>query len=109
MQRVLMGLNAPSGPDFVAVYIDDVLVFSQTLTDHLGHLRIVISRIRECGPKLKPAKYNFVCEEVQYLGHVIIPSGLRTNLRLVSAVTKFPCPKNVSEVRRFIGLSSYYH
>ena len=49
-----------------------------------------------------------MCEEVQYLGHVITPSGLRTNSRLVSAVTKFPCPKNVSEVRRFIRLSSYY-
>ena len=42
MQHVLMGLNPPDGPDFVAVYLDDVLIFSQTLQEHLIHLRQVV-------------------------------------------------------------------
>ena len=45
MQRVLMGLNTTEDQDFVAVYIDDVLVFSWTLEDHLGHLKLVINKL----------------------------------------------------------------
>ena len=52
MQRVLAGLNPDAGPDFVAVYIDDVLVFSRTLEEHLSHLQAVIERIQEAGLKL---------------------------------------------------------
>ena len=56
MQHVLMGLNPAEGPDFVLVYIDDVLVFSRTLKEHLEHLRLVITRLAEANLKLKPIK-----------------------------------------------------
>ena len=64
MQRLLAGLNPASGPDFVAVYINDALVFSQTLEEHLDHLRAVIQRLSEAGLKLKPSKCCFVRQEV---------------------------------------------
>ena len=108
MERVLAGLNPEQGPDFVEVYIDDVLVFSPTLTDHLHHLRQVFDRIREAGLKLKPTKCRFVAPEVEYLGHVLTPEGLKTNPATVSAVREFPVPTNVKEVRGFLGLSSFY-
>lgn len=76
MQRVLMGLNPEEGPDFVAVYIDDVLVFSRTLGKHIEHLCKVIERLQEAGLKLKPSKCEFVREEVEYLGHLITPSRI---------------------------------
>ena len=85
MQRVLAGLNLEAGPDFVAVYIDDVLIFSQTIEEHLMHLRAVIQRIREVGLKLKPSKCHFACREVEYLGHVVMPEGSKTNQKLVEA------------------------
>ena len=66
MEWVLAGLNPEQGPDFVKVYIDHVLVFSPTLTDHLHHLRQVFDRIREAGLKLKPTKCWFVTPEVEY-------------------------------------------
>ena len=103
-----MGLNPASGPDFVAVYIDDVLVFSPTLTEHLTHLQAVIKRISEAGLKLKPSKCRFVRSEVEYLGHLVTPQGLKTNFKLVEAVRQFPRPTDVSGVRRFLGLSSHY-
>ena len=56
MQRVLMGLNTTE-KDFVAVYIDDVLVFSRTLDDHLKHLQLLINRLKEAGLKLKMSLY----------------------------------------------------
>ena len=108
MQKVLAGLNPEDGPDFVVVYIDDILVFSRTLEEHLEHLRMVIERLEEAQLKLKPVKCQFIRKEVDYLGHVLTPEGLKVNSRLVEAVTNFPQPQSVSEVRRFLGLASYY-
>ena len=103
-----MCLNPDSGPDFVSVYMDDILVFSQCLDDHLAHLRQVMGRLMKVGLKLKPAKCHFARAELEYLGHVITRDGLKTNPRLVEAVQEFPTPRNIHDVRRFLGLSSYY-
>ena len=65
MQRLLMGLNPASGPDFVTVYIDDSLVFSPTLETHLTHLQAVIERSSGAGLKLKPSKCQFIRTEVE--------------------------------------------
>ena len=108
MQSVLMGLNPPDGKQFVLVYIDDVLVYSWTLEEHLKHLQLIMQKIETVGLKLKPSKCNFVREEVEYLGHILTPEGLKTNPRLVEAVSKYPQPRNVKEVRQFLGLGSYY-
>ena len=105
MQQVITGLNPVSGPDFVSVYLDDILVFSCSLEDHL---QIVIKRLVKVGLKLKPAKCHFARTELEYLGHVITREGLKTNPRLIAAVKEFPTPKNVQDVQRFLGLSSYY-
>ena len=76
IQQVLMGLNPELGPSFVAAYIDDILVFSSTLEDHLQHLRLVLERLKEVNLKLKPAKCRFARKEVEYLGHILTPDGL---------------------------------
>ena len=68
MQAVLMGLNPVGGQQFVSVYIDDVLVFSQTLEEHLVHLRLMIQQLQNAGLKLKPSKCQFVRREIEYLG-----------------------------------------
>ena len=93
---------------FVAVYIDDILVFSCTLEKHLEHLQLVIEQLEEAKLKLKPVKCQFIHKEVDYLGHVLMPEGLKVNARLVEVVTNFPQPQSVSEVRRFLELASYY-
>ena len=70
LQRVLMGLNPVDGPDFVTVYIDDVLIFSETLEEHLTHIHSVLKRLLDVGLKLKPGKCKFLRKEVEYLGHI---------------------------------------
>ena len=79
MQRVLMGLNPQGGQAFVSVYIDDILVYSRTLEEHLTHLRLVLERIQKAGLKLKLAKCAFIRKEVEYLGHILTPERLKTN------------------------------
>ena len=103
-----MGLNPESGTSFVAAYIDDILVFSTTIQEHLRHLQLVLERLQQVGLKLKPAKCRFARKEVEYLGHIITPDGLKPNPSLVSAVREFPVPTCLKELRRFLGLASYY-
>lgn len=77
MRKVLSGLNPGESKPFVDVYIDDIVIFSDTLLDHLRHLRLVLDRLRRASLKLKPEKCHFIREEVEYLGHVITPQGLK--------------------------------
>ena len=107
-QNMLAGLNPEDGPDFVSVYIDDILIFSETLEEHLEHLHRVIERLAAAGLKLNPAKCHFIRKRVEYLGYLITPNGLQPITKHVRAVKEFPVPRNVKEVRQFVGLASYY-
>ena len=102
MQRVLSGLQ------FISVYLDDVIVHSETLAEHVIHLRIVFECLRTAGLKLNPAKCRFVCDEVEYLGHLITPAGLKPSECNLTAVREFPVPTNLKHLRQFLGLTSHY-
>ena len=67
MNRVLIGLNPENGCGFVSVYLDDVLVFSDSFEDHLVHLRQVLQRFTAAGLKLKPSKCHFIFKSVDTL------------------------------------------
>ena len=108
MQRVLAGLKTECGKEFVSVYLDDVIIFSETLQDHVRHLRMVFDRIRAANLKLNPKKCKFMCDEVDYLGHLVTPAGLRPNNRNLDAVKHFPVPTNLRQLRQFLGLTSHY-
>ena len=108
MQRVISDLNPPEGPDFVGVYIDDLLTSSRTFEEHLDHLSRVMSRLRRANLKLKLSKCHFVRPRVEYLGHVISSAGLSPNPKQVAAVSNYPQPQSLTQVRQFLGLTSYY-
>ena len=108
MQEVLRGLNPEKGPDFVSVYIDDVLIFSRNLEEHVKHIQQVVQRVADCGLKLKPNKCHFARRQVEFLGHVVTAEGLKPNAARVEAVSSYPVPANIKEVRQFLGLASYY-
>lgn len=108
MQQILLPLNPSDDPEFVNVYIDDVIVFSPTLEEHLGHLQQVISTLLDAGLKLKPNKCHFAREEVEYLGFLVTPGGLKPTNAHIKAVKEFPIPSGLKELRQFLGLASYY-
>ena len=103
MQKTLAGLSA-----FCSVYIDDVIVFSRSLEEHLDHLSQVFSRLRKVGLKLHPSKCQFAFPEVPYLGHIISAKGISPNPDKVRAVRDYPVPTNVRAIREFLGIAGYY-
>ena len=69
MQKALSELNPVDGPSFVVVRIDDILIFSRTMDDHLRQINLVLNRLQSAGLKLKASKCHFLCKQVEYLGH----------------------------------------
>ena len=104
MQVVLAGLEWSS----CFVYLDDILIVSQSFDEHLKHLREVFNRLCKALLKLKPKKCLILRSEVQYLGHVVTAEGIRPNLAKVEKVMSYAVPTDTTGVRRFLGLASYY-
>ena len=103
MGRVLSGLI----PRKCMVYLD-VLVIRRTFQEYLDNLQEVLERLRYAGLRLKPKKCHFAQPEVVYLGFVISFSGISADTKKVEAVKGFPVPKDVKQLRSFLGLASYY-
>ena len=108
MQQVISGVNPADGPDFVCVYIDDLLVLSCSLKEHLRHLRSVMERLQQANLKLKPSKCHFLRQSVEFLGHIITPLGLQPNPRQTAAVQDFSVLPSIHQLRKFLGLTLYY-
>ena len=107
MQQVLAGLQSKSATEYVSVYLDDVIVFSETLADHINHLKAVFNRLREAGLMLNLKKCRIVCDQVEYLGHVVTPHGLSPDNCNLDAVRNFPLPTTLKQLQQFLGLTSY--
>ena len=104
MQVVLAGLEGKG----VFVYLDDILIASKSFDEHLRQFREVFRRLRSAGLCLKPRKCCFLRDEVPYLGHVISAQGMKPDPAKIDKVKSFPVPHDVTGVRQFIGLASYY-
>ena len=90
------------------VYLDDIIIFSDTKEEHLKRLEAVFQKLITAGLKLKPSKCHFFKEEIEYLGHVVSGKGISTNPKKVEAVAKWPTPQTVYDVRSFLGFVGYY-
>ena len=90
------------------VYLDDVITFSSSFEQQLSRLQEVLNRIQNAGLKLNPNKCHLFRKKVSYLGHVVSEEGVATDPEKICSVKDWPTPKNVSEIRSFVGLCSYY-
>nr|GFC45712.1 DNA/RNA polymerases superfamily protein [Tanacetum cinerariifolium] len=90
---------------FVIVFIDDILVFSKSKEEHEYHLRTILQTLRQ--EKLYPkfSKCEFWLSSVAFLGHIVSAEGITMDPAKVEAITKWPRPTSVTEVRSFLGLA----
>ena len=93
---------------FIIVFIDDILVYSSSLEEHSKNLRIVLHTLRERQLYAKLSKCQFWLDKVTFLGHVISTEGVSVDPQKIEVVVNWKPPKNVSEVRSFLGLVGYY-
>ena len=89
-------------------YIDDVVVFGQSIDQSLDRLEAVFERLRRVNLKLKPRKCKLLATEVLFLGFIVDGKGVRVNPSLVSDVVKWPDPRNVKDLQSFLGTTSYF-
>ena len=93
---------------FVMVYIDDIIIFSKSMAEHLNHLEQVFILLKEARMKIKIQKCRFARNEVEYLGHIVSNKGISADPKKLQAVRNFPAPKNIDQLRSFLGLTNYY-
>ena len=90
------------------VYLDDVLVIGRSFEQHLENLEAVLEAISKAGLKVKPSKCHFAQSSVDFLSFIISDSGLAPDCKKVEAISRYPTPKNLTELRRFLSMASYY-
>ena len=93
---------------FVTVYLDDILIFSKTLDEHLLHIHNILERSREEKLLINLKKCSFAKKELVYLGFFVSSEGLKMDPKKVKAILEWPTPRSTTEVRSFHGLVSFY-
>jgi hypothetical protein len=98
----------PEFDKFVVVFIDDIMIYSKNKEEHVRHLRIVLTRLREHQLYAKFSKCAFWLEEIQFLGHVLSAKGIAVDPSKVKDILEWKQPTTVHQVWSFLGLASYY-
>ena len=93
---------------FIICFIDDVLVYSKSVNEHAFHLRVVLQTLRDRQLYAKFSKFEFWLNEMVFLRHVVSRNDIFVDRRKVEAIVNWERPKNVIEIRSFLGLAEYY-
>ena len=102
MKKVLNGLH------FTLAYLDDVIIFSEMAEQHLKHIQIFLTRLKQAKLHLKKSKCLFFKQELHYLEHLLTTKGIKPQSEKVKAISKIKLPKNQKGVREFLGMVGYY-
>ena len=103
MQEILSDFNHRK----VIVYIDDILILSNTFEEHLDLVEKVLNSLMLHGIKIKVAKCEFFQEQVSFLGHLISKDGLKKSPEFIEKIRNYPKPSNVTQLRQFLGLANF--
>ena len=93
---------------FVVVYFDDILIYSKSLEEHLSHLRAVFDALRAARLYGNLEKCTFCTDRVAFLGYVVTSQGIEVDPAKIEAISSWPPPKTVTQVRSFLGLAGFY-
>ena len=99
---------APFIDKFVLVYLDDILIYSETEEEHLEHVRLVLEALRKHRLFAKQKKCEFLKDGVDFLGHHVNVEGVATDDSKIAAIREWIAPTTVPQLRSFLGLATYY-
>ena len=97
-----------NGLHFTLAYLDDVIIFSETEEQHLKHIQIVLTRVKQANLNLKKSKCAFFKKELHYLGHILTTDGIKPQTDKIKAICDMRPPTNQKGVREFLGMVGYY-
>ena len=92
----------------VVIYLDDILIYSNNMSEHHQHVKEVLKRLRKAGLYAKAEKCEFHSESVEYLGYILSPSGLTMSDDKVKIIQDWPEPKKVKDIQSFLGFVNFY-
>ena len=107
-QRLMESCLGELHLNWCIIYLDDMIVYSKTPEEHIERLEAVFKKISDAGLKLKPSKCEFFKKRIHYLGHIVSHKGIETDPKKIEAIVKWPVPRTVHEVRKFLGFTNYY-
>ena len=100
-QRLMESCLGELHLNWCIIYLGDIIVFSRTPEERIHRLRAVFEKLKAAGLKFKPSKCDFFKKEIKYLGHVVSEQWVSTDPDKIKAVTEWPQPTTVTEVRSF--------
>ena len=106
--HLMQSIFGPHLDNFVIVFLDDILIYSNSLSDHKKHLRVVLDLLRQHKLYAKESKCEFFKSSVSFLGHVVGEEGISMEEDKVKAIREWPAPTSVKGIRSFLGLAGYY-
>lgn len=107
-QRIMDSILRGIQNEKCLVYLDDIIIFSTSLQEHIQNLKSVFQRLRESNFKIQLDKSEFLRKEVAYLGHIVTPDGVKPNPDKIVAIKNYPIPKTTKQIKGFLGLLGYY-
>lgn len=90
------------------VYMDDIIIYSTSLQEHLNNLKKILDTLRFYNLKVKLDKCEFLQKEVAFLGHLVTSEGVKPNPQKIEVINNWPIPKNEKELKGFLGVIGYY-
>ncbi|EED18391.1 retrotransposon polyprotein, putative [Talaromyces stipitatus ATCC 10500] len=107
-QRYINNVISPYLHDFTIAYLDDILIFSNSMEEHVKHVKLVLEQLKTAKLQVKLKKCEFHVQETDFLGHRITQEGIQIEKEKVQAIKDWPQPRNLKELQSFIGLINYY-
>ena len=107
-QRIMQDILGDLNMKIYLIYLDDLIIFSDSFEQHLERLDIVLTKLQEANLKLAPEKCCFYRSSVNFLGHVVSGKGIETDPSKIDKVQNWPTPSNPDELRSFLAFAGYY-
>ena len=107
-QRLMQNCLGKLNLTYCLIYLDDVIVFSETPEEHLWRMRVVFDRLCEHGLKLKPSKCEVFKSEINYLAHHVSQKGVLPSKKNLESIAECPPPDTYTKVKSFVGLVGHY-